>query len=133
MSLPKHTVQDFYTESPSVVDGDDSVDRAQELMSSKGIRHLPVTSDGKLVGVLSDRDIKTAMAFKGANSKRLRCADLCTESVYVTHRDSPLAAVAGELASKHYGSAVVTENDEVVGIFTTTDACRALASVLTKG
>jgi acetoin utilization protein AcuB len=133
MSLPKHTVQDFYTQSPYTVDGDDNVDRAQELMTSKGIRHLPVTSDGKLVGVLSDRDIKTALTFKGASSKRLRCADLCTEHVYVTHRDSPLAAVAGELASKHYGSAVVTEKDEVVGIFTTTDACRALSEVLTNG
>lgn len=133
MSLPKHTVEDFYTESPFVVDADDNVDRAQKLMSSKGIRHLPVMSDGKLLGVLSDRDIKTAMGFKGANSKRLRCGDLCSESVYVTHRDSPLAAVANELATKHYGSAVVTERDEVVGIFTTTDACRALSSVLTNG
>lgn len=39
--------------------------------------------------------------------------------------------VANELATKHYGSAIVTENDEVVGIFTTTDACKALAEVLT--
>lgn len=133
MSLPKHKVEDFFTESPISVHADDEVDRAQEIMSSKGIRHLPVTDDGKLVGVLSDRDIKTALGFKGASTKRLKCGDICSNDVYVTHRESPLEVVARELADKHYGSAVVTEKDEIVGIFTTTDACRALATVLTVG
>ncbi len=132
MSLPKYTVSDFYTESPHTVDADDVLDRAQELMSRFGIRHLPVTSGGKLSGVLSDRDIKTALGFKGASAKRLRCSDVCSDDAYVTHPDSPLELVAGELATKHYGSAVVTEGDAVVGIFTTTDACRALAQVLAR-
>ncbi len=131
MSLPKYKVEDFYTESPISVHADDTVDRAQELMTANGIRHLPVTRDGKLAGVLSDRDIKTALGFKGASTKRLRCGEICSNEAYVTHRASPLHLVAQELATKHYGSAVVTENDEIVGIFTTTDACRALASVLT--
>lgn len=43
MTLPKYKVQDFFTESPYTVDGDDGVDRAQELMTKHGIRHLPVT------------------------------------------------------------------------------------------
>lgn len=133
MSLPKHKVEDFYTASPISVHADDDVHRAQELMSTNGIRHLPVTDGGELIGVLSDRDIKTALGFKGASTKRLHCGDVCSNEVYVTHRDSPLELVARELADKHYGSAIVTEKDEIVGIFTTTDACRALADVLTNG
>ncbi len=123
---------DCYAEGPHTDDADDVLDRAQELMSRFGIRHLPVTSGGKLSGVLSDRDIKTALGFKGASAKRLRCSDVCSDDAYVTHPDSPLELVAGELATKHYGSAVVTEGDAVVGIFTTTDACRALAQVLAR-
>lgn len=130
MSLPKHKIEDFFTETVVSIDTDDGVDRAQELMTKHGIRHLPVLDAGKLKGVLSDRDIKASLAFKGANTKKMRAGEICSEHVYVTHRDSSLQLVAKELASKHYGSAVVTENDEVIGIFTTTDACRALSEVL---
>jgi CBS domain-containing protein len=34
------------------------------------------------------------------------------------------------MAEHHIGSAIVTKNDKLVGIFTVTDACRALAEVL---
>lgn len=131
MTLPKKTIEDYYTASPVTVRASDDLDRAQELMTDKGIRHLPVLDGGELVGVLSDRDIKAALAIKGATTKRISCGDIATEGTYVTRPGSPLQVVAREMAEKHYGSAVVTENDEVVGIFTTTDACRALADVLT--
>ena len=133
MTLKKHVVDDYFTASPYTVQADDDVQRAQELMSQHGIRHLPVMDHGELGGVLSDRDIKAALALKGASTKRLRCADIASEGAYVTHPGSALELVAREMAEKHYGSAVVTDKGEVVGIFTTTDACRALADVLTGG
>jgi acetoin utilization protein AcuB len=41
-----------------------------------------------------------------------------------------LDVVADALAEHKYGSAVVIQNDKVVGIFTTNDACRALSELL---
>jgi CBS domain-containing protein len=38
--------------------------------------------------------------------------------------------VARTMAEHHIGSAIVTKNDKLVGIFTVTDACRALAEIL---
>jgi len=44
-----------------------------------------------------------------------------------------VAVVARTMADNHIGSAIVTKDDKLVGIFTVTDACRALARVLGDG
>jgi acetoin utilization protein AcuB len=44
--------------------------------------------------------------------------------------DSPLDEVALEMAENRYGSAIIVQDKKVVGIFTTVDACRALAAIL---
>ena len=131
MSLRKIKVEEFMTAQAHTIRAGESLDKAQEHMSRFGVRHLPVLDGGKLRGILSDRDIKTAMTFKGANLKQMTVEDACTQEAYVTHPDSLLQKVAIEMAERRYGSAVVTdEDDKVVGIFTTTDACRALGTVL---
>ncbi|MFX8848650.1 CBS domain-containing protein, partial [Acinetobacter baumannii] len=43
---------------------------------------------------------------------------------------TPVAEVARVMAEKRIGSAIVTKNNKLVGIFTVTDACRALAQIL---
>jgi CBS domain-containing protein len=48
----------------------------------------------------------------------------------VVDAGEPAEAVAAAMAERHLGSALVTRAGKLVGIFTTTDACRALARVL---
>ncbi len=131
MSLPHLTIDSFCTEQVATIDANDSVHNAQELMVRHGIRHLPVTEQNKCVGVLSDRDIHAALAVKGAHAKTMDARDICSPHAYVTHPGSPLEAVAKEMAEKKFGSAVVTDDKgKVLGIFTSTDAMRTLARVL---
>lgn len=131
MSLPDVKVSAYYTEQAATVDASASVDEARKLMERHGVRHLPLVHEGKTAGVVSMRDIHAALAVKGANPKHLSVSDISTDHAYTTHRDASLAVVAGEMAEKKYGSAVVTdEAGTVIGIFTTTDAMRALAQVL---
>lgn len=49
---------------------------------------------------------------------------------YVVDAGASLERVATTMAERHLGSALVTRADKLVGIFTATDACRALARVL---
>ena len=56
MSTP--TVKDFMTEMPHTINEDLSLKKAMEMMHEYGCRHLPVLHGGKVVGILSDRDIK---------------------------------------------------------------------------
>jgi CBS domain-containing protein len=56
--------------------------------------------------------------------------DAYVERPCVVPASTPVAIVARTMADNHIGSAIVTKNNKLVGIFTVTDACRALAEVL---
>jgi CBS domain-containing protein len=122
----------FMTPFPHSVDVDAPLAQARQLMREHDFRHLPVTSGGKLVGVLSDRDIKLILGpdFGSPRESDLRVRDAYVDQPCVVPASTPLAKVARMMADRHIGSAIVTKKDNLVGIFTVTDACRALAQVL---
>ena len=53
-------VKDYMTKNPHSIGHDQHIEKAQELMRSHSIRHLPVLKHGEIIGVISDRDIKLA-------------------------------------------------------------------------
>jgi acetoin utilization protein AcuB len=122
----------FMTPFPYSIDVDARLESAHQLMREHNFRHLPVTSQGAVVGILSDRDIKLILGpdFAGASERELRVRDAYVERPCVVPASTPVATVARTMAENHIGSAIVTKDDKLVGIFTVTDACRALARVL---
>jgi CBS domain-containing protein len=62
--------------------------------------------------------------------KDLKVRDVCVEDPYIAPASTPVAVVADTMAKRHIGSAVITKKESLVGIFTSTDACRALARLL---
>jgi acetoin utilization protein AcuB len=102
------------------------------MMREGQFRHLPVTYGGNVVGVVTDRDIKLLVGPECGNpdEQELKVRDAYVDRPCVVAASTPLAAVARAMAEHHIGSAVVTKNDKLVGIFTVTDACRALAEIL---
>lgn len=54
-------IKSLMTASPITIDASEPVENVQKLMSEKHIRHLPVTSNGKPISVLTDRDINLAL------------------------------------------------------------------------
>jgi acetoin utilization protein AcuB len=53
-----------------------------------------------------------------------------SQGVYTVSPEAPLDEVVNEMAAKKYGSAIVVQNNKVVGIFTTVDVCTAFAELL---
>jgi acetoin utilization protein AcuB len=53
-----------------------------------------------------------------------------SEDLYAVPPDAPLDEVVDTMAEKRYGSAIIVQNNRVVGVFTTVDACRALSELL---
>jgi acetoin utilization protein AcuB len=53
-----------------------------------------------------------------------------SSDVYSVSPDAPLDEVVGEMGQRKYGSAVVMQHEKVVGMFTTTDVCRAFSELL---
>lgn len=123
-------VQKFMTPMPHTIEANSGLLQANERMTHNGIRHLPVMKDGRLVGVVSDRDVALAASHFAAGTKRT-VEDVMIPKPYVVRPDASLDRVVGEMAEKKYGSVLIEqENGKVVGIFTAVDAMRVLHEVL---
>ena len=130
MTKPIPSVQKYMTTSPHSIGGDQTLAIAARMMREHRIRHLPVLSGGKLRGLLTDRDLKLVETFRDVDPTQMTVDEAMTEEPYCVTPDTPLDEVVATMAGEKYGSAVVMQNQHVVGIFTTVDACRALAELL---
>ena len=117
------------TTTPVTVDPSDSLEAASKLMHEHNIRHLPALRDGKLVGILSSRDVALIETLKDVDPKKVTVEDAMTANPYVVSPDALITDVATEMAEKKYGAALIAQNDHLVGVFTAVDACRVLAEV----
>lgn len=125
--MPK--IEKVMTFMPHTIGHDIRISNAIDLMREHRIRHLPVLDGGKLVGVLTDRDIKVASSFEG--SGELRVDDVMMPDPYCVNHDAQLDEVVQEMAEHKYGCVVVRqENGKIVGIFTAVDAMRTLSDLL---
>ena len=111
---------------------DDSLATARPMMIRHRVRHLPVTCDGKLVGIVSDRDAKNALGkeLDTDSAKEMWVAEACVYDFFSAEMRSPLASVLQTMAERHIGAAIVTRSGELAGIFAAADACRAFADYL---
>lgn len=130
MTKPMPTVQKFMTTTPHSIGPDQTLAHAHDAMQGSKIRHLPVLDGGKLVGMLTERDLRLVESLKDVDPKVVKVEDAMSTNVYAVGPEAPLDEVAREMAEHKYGSVVVLQNNKVVGIFTTVDACRALHDLL---
>lgn len=122
-------VEKYMTAMPHMIGRTVPVEKAIDTMRNYRFRHLPVLDRGKLVGVVSERDISLATSF--ATADRLTVDDIMTADPYVVTPQTPLDLVVLEMAEHKYGCAIVAqENGKVVGIFTAVDGLRVLSEVL---
>lgn len=119
------------TGQPWTIGSQRSIAEASDLMRAHRIRHLPVVDDGKLVGLVSERDLHLYASIGGARSERVR--DAMTEPVFTVTPGQEVDEVARVMGARKLGSAVVVSSTGVVeGIFTAIDACNALVEVLDR-
>ena len=128
--MGRHTVQQYMSVAPVVVSSDRTLAEAHRLMRERNIRHLPVVDHGRLVGVVSQRDLYLLETLKGVDPGTETVREAMAADPYAVPPDAPLEVVAAAMAESKYGSAVVVDRGSVIGLFTTVDALRALASVV---
>jgi len=122
----------FMTPQPWTIGRDERLAKARDLMREHGIRHLPVLDGGKLVGILSERDVFLLERYSHIDH-HMRVEDAMSVDVYTAGPDDPVDTVVDKMAQQKYGSVVVVNRGEVVeGIFTTVDGMRALADVVRR-
>ncbi len=131
--MARQTVQRHMTLRPQVISSRHTLAQAHQLMRERNIRHLPVVDDGRLVGVVSQRDLYLLETLRAVDPASETVKEAMSREPFAVRPDAPLDDVALAMAERKYGSAVVVDQGVVVGLFTTVDALRALAVVLRRG
>lgn len=122
-----YTVRDFMTPRPCAVDARLRLRDAADRMEANNIRHLLVVEDNVLVGIVSSRDLVLASALAGDDAL-VRTA--MSPNVYTCGPETPLEEAVLAMEEHRWGSAVIVDRGEAIGILTTTDALYALRWVL---
>jgi len=124
------TVRDLMTQNPTTLDRNETLDLAESIMNLGRIRHMPVVDDGKVVGIVSQRDmfrsaLITSLGFgrktTGALIKTIKIKEIMSEKVVTISPDASIKEAARQMMEKKIGCLPVLEGDRLVGIVTETD------------
>jgi acetoin utilization protein AcuB len=127
------TVADAMTLGPFTIGPDDSLLEAATRMSLRGIRHLPVIDKGAVVGVLSERDLRTHVGdpslFTITRGKSpLRVRDVLTQAPITVAPEQSLVEIAKRFTDHRIGAMPVVDRDGIlVGIISYVDVLRTVA------
>ncbi len=122
-------IGDFMTSCPLTIQSKTTISEALKLMEDKDIRHLPVSEGERVIGLLSDREIKRYETLM--DTTRTLAVDVMTQNPFTVKKDTPVREVVNTMAKNKYGSAVIVgHGGNIVGIFTTTDALDLFAKTI---
>jgi acetoin utilization protein AcuB len=132
-------VKNWMSKDVVTIDEDDSMQRATKLMKEKSIRMLPVLKKGKLVGVVTDRDLKRSSASDATTLdvhellylvSQIKVKDIMTEDPITVLPNFTVEETA-ELLLNHKisGVPVMDQKGDLVGIITQADVFRVLISL----
>ena len=132
MSEPRKipAISTVMTEAPHTIRFDQTVLEAEQLMKIHSIRHLPVVQGERFVGVISDRDLRVAREIEKSTKYTMEVGEVCTKDAYIVSPATGIDEVATSMAEEGIGSAIVVDKGNVVGIFTSVDACRCYGELL---
>lgn len=130
--MDEPTVEHYMTPSPFTIGQDEPLSAAHELMRSHSIRHLPVLDAGALVGLVSLGDLHLLETLDGVDPGEATVREAMSDDPYSVAPGAPLRQVAGEMAARKISSAVVVDDERVVGIFTAVDGLRGLSLLLER-
>lgn len=138
-------VEDLMTSKVFTVEQHDLIDRVFFLIHYERIRHLPVVEKGKVIGIVSDRDLYKALGPK-SNSNAIDTAsgkgavemhvipqkvqNIMRRGVLTVHPDSYASEAAAIMADNKVGALpVVNKEGKLVGIISSTDILRVFSKI----
>ncbi len=132
-------VREWMTPDPQTVNASTPVMEAMQRLREGGFRRLPVTQDGKLIGIVTDRDLKEVTPSKATTLSiyelnyllsKLVVKDVMRSPVITVRVDDPIEQAALLMEEHRVSGLPVLQDGNLVGILTITDLMRALVSFL---
>jgi acetoin utilization protein AcuB len=127
-------VQDLMTTTLVTVTPDTSVHAARALMQQRKIRHLPVLEHGQLVGIISDRLLRTVLPSPATSLSvwevnylldRLTVGEVMSRFVMTVTPETRASEAVSRMLGQQAGALPVVEDGRLVGMLTRTDILRA--------
>jgi acetoin utilization protein AcuB len=132
-------VAKWMTPNPTTLEPSDSIAKAIDLMKEKKIRRIPIVSAGRLVGIVSDRDLKDVSPSRATTLDiwelhyvldKLKLGDIMTKKLWTVSPEMPIEKAALMMMEKKVeGLPVVDAKGMLVGILTEGDVFRALVEL----
>jgi len=136
-------VEELMTAKVFTVEEHDLIDRVFFLIHYEKIRHLPVVEKGKVIGIVSDRDLYKALGPKN-NSNAIEASagavamhvapkkvqHIMHRGVLTVNRDTYASEAASIMANNRVGALPVVDKDnKLVGILSATDILKVFAKI----
>lgn len=125
------------TKDPKTVSPEDTLTRAADIMRESRANHLPVVEGGRLVGILSDTDLRNASLASGilpaaedAKGQDRRVREVMKTEVWSLTPEDSLEDALLIICRKKFGALPVLSGDRLVGIITKVDLLNAVIDVL---
>jgi CBS domain-containing protein len=115
------SVRDTMTGNPRSIDASASVVEAAQLMREGHIGSLPITHDGQLVGMITDRDITTRVVADAADHRTAPVGDVSSRDLITVEPDRDLDEALQLMAAHQVRRLPVVENGRLVGIVAQAD------------
>ena len=133
--------EDMMTRQPVTMDITGTVQEAVDLMFAADVRHIPVVEHGTLVGMISDRDVRSYMLPRSerifrADEERARLAEsisaVMPSEVMTIRPDTPVAELLDIMLEEKIGAVPVLAPDtgELIGMVSYIDVLRAVRPFL---
>lgn len=132
-------VKNWMSKKAITIDTNDSMTAATKMLKGNDIRMLPVMKHGKLVGVVTDRDLKRASASDATTLEihellflvsKIKVADIMTKDPLTVPPDYTIGETAELLLENKISGVPVVENGgRLVGVITQADVFRAIISL----
>lgn len=131
-------VRDYMTADPVTIGPEDSVGQALELMETHSVRRLPVVSNGKLVGLVTNQDLlkaspspATSLSIHEINYlyPMIKIKEVMTKDLISVTPDTVMEQAAVVMRENKIGTLVVKEQDKLVGLITESDLFKAFIDV----
>lgn len=128
-------VRDSMTREVITLGPEASAAEAWSLCREHRIRHIPVVQDGRLAGMVSDRDLRDVSPSSrdnrdAATLQWVRVGDMMTRSPVTISPFDTIDHAAREIYTRKIGCLPVVDGDELVGIVTSSDMMRALMDLV---
>jgi acetoin utilization protein AcuB len=128
-------VRDAMTRDVVTVDPEASAAQAWGICRERNIRHLPVVDDGRLIGIVSDRDLRDLSPPRDTPDQEntlgwVRIRDVMTPEVVTAHPLDTIEHAARVIYEHKFNCLPVVAGGELVGIITSSDLVRTLVELI---